>query len=467
MDITRENKDGLNAVLRIKVGKEDYAPRVDNVLKDYRKKAKLDGFRPGMVPTGLIRKMFGKHVLLEELNKIVTESLSKYITDEKLHLLGDPLPGKEEHSPLDLDNQTEFEFTFDLGIAPELKLDLSHNTEYPYYKIKVEEKAIDDQVSRYTNRFSTLSKIEEVIEKAMLKGDIAQIDDQGKIMEGGILKENATLSATVIKDEDIKKKFIGAKVGASIDFNIRKAFQNFTEISSMLGIKKEEAETLDSDFSYTIKEISEFVPHEVNEELFNKVFGDSVITEEEFRNKIMEEIEKFYFRESDFRFLMDVKEGMIHAAAVELPDEFLKRWMVFTNKKLTAEKVEKAYPLFTNDLKWQLIKDKIIRENEIKVEEDEVIEVAKESIVQQFRQYGIMNLPEEHLANYAKETLKKEEEKRKFFEKKFEEKVLQHIRNSVKINEKEVTPEEFNKLFTTDSDLDHEHEHEQEHKVES
>jgi trigger factor len=461
MNIVKENKDALNAVLKLKIVKSDYNDRVETVLKDYRKKAKFDGFRPGMVPTGMVKKMYGKHVLMEELNKMVSEGLSQFITDEKLHLLGDPLPNFDDHSPLDLDNQEEFEFSFDIGLAPEFEVNLEKKVSYPYYRIIAEEKIIEDQVGRYASRYSTMIQAEESSEKAMLKGDVAQLDENGNILETGITKDAVVISPAVIRDEEEKKKFVTAKKGNTIDFDIRKAFPNDTEISSMLSISKDAAIELNGSFRITINEITEYIPHEINEDLFKSVYGEDVKTLEEFKVRIKEEIEKFYVKESDFKFLLDIKDGLSDSLNFDLPETFLKRWLVATNKELTEERVEKEYPLFTKDLKWQLIKEKIIRTNEIKVDEEEVLASAKEALLLQFQQYGLSSIPDEHLTNYAKETLKKDEERRKFFEKKYEDKVIDFLKGAVTLTDKEITPEDFNKLFATEEHEEHEHIHDE------
>lgn len=461
MNIVRENKDALNAVLKLKIVKTDYNDKVETVLKDYRKKAKFDGFRPGMVPAGMVKKMYGKHVLLDELNKLVSESMSKFITDEKLHLLGDPLPNLDDRTPLDLDNQEEFDFSFDIGLAPEFDVKLDKKATFPYYKIIAEDKIIDEQIIRYSSRYSTMIQAEESSEKAMLKGDIVQLDESGNIKEGGISKDAVVISPSVIRDEDEKKKFVTAKKGTAFDFEIKKALPNNTEISSMLAISKEAAEELTGSFRVTINEITEYIPHEINEDLFKSVYGEDVKTEAEFRVKIKEEIEKFYVKESDFKFLLDVKDGLIEKLNMDLPEAFLKRWLLATNKELTEERIEKEYPLFTKDLKWQLIKDKVIRDNEIKVEEDEVLACAKEALLLQFQQYGLSSIPDEHLTNYAKDTLKKEEERRKFYEKKYEDKVVGFLKGTVSLKEKEITPEDFNKLFADTKHEEHEHVHDE------
>lgn len=457
MNIIKESKDALNAVLRLKIEKSDYEGRVDTILKDYRKKARIDGFRPGMAPAGYIKKMYGKHVLLDELNKLVSENLSKYFIDEKLHLLGDPLPNFDAEKPLDLDNQVEFEFAFDIGIAPEINLKIDKSLTFPYYKIAVEEKIVEEQVSHYASRYSTMIQAEDISEKSILKGTLAQLDPSGNLFEGGIIKENATLSPSVIRDEDEKKKFLSAKKGNSVDFDIKKAFPNDTEISSMLSVSKETVETLAGSFRMTIHEINEYVPHEINEDLFKSVFGVEVKTEEAFKDKIREEITGFFDKESDYQLLTDVKDSLVDAVNPGLPETFLKRWLTTSNKKLTPEQIENEFPLFAKDLKWQLLRDIIIRDNNISVSDEEILDIAKEGILAQFRQYGLANVPDEYLEKYAQESMKKDEEKRRFSDKKYEEKVLDFIKTAVSLDVKETTREDFQKLIAGEENTGHVH----------
>ncbi len=467
MNIALEKKDELNAVLRLKIEKQDYETRVENLLKDYRRKAKFDGFRPGMVPMGMVKKMYGKHILLEELNKIVSESLSKYIVDEKIQLLGDPIPSKEEQQTLDLDTQTEFDFAFDLGLSPEIELAIDKKLKLPYYNLIVEDKVIEDQISRYQTRFSTSAEINEVVEKGMIKGNIVQLDASGNVFEGGIEKENISLSASVIRDEEIKKLFIGAKVDDIIDFSIKKAFPNDTEISSMLSISKEEAAALDSNFRLTIKNITEFVPHELNQELIDKVYGEGAVTGvDEFKTKIKNEIAEYYIKESDYKFLIDTKQTLLDKVQCKFPEEFLKRWLIMTQKELTAERVENEFALFEKDLKWQLIKDKIAKDGEIKIIEENLLNAAKEAILLQFRQYGLSTIPEEQLTNYAKEQLKKEDYRRQMFERSLEDLILAYLKTKASLTIKEITPEDFNKMFEKEHDHDHDHDHDHEHEEE-
>jgi len=449
MDITEEKVDNLNAILKIQIGKEDYESRVGDVLKDYKKKVRLDGFRPGKVPVGLIKKMYGKAVLIEEINKIISESISKYLIDKDLKILGEPLPSDKEQKTIDWDNQTDFEFAFDLGLAPEFDMNLSKKDKIPFYEIKIDQKLRDTYIENYTRKYGTFTPVEMTGEKEMLKGSIRQIDAEGNITEKGIYAEDTSFSIEIIKDKKIKDKFVGARIKDVINFDIKKAFPNDQEIASILYINKDDVPALSSDFQFTINEISRFENAELNQEFFDKAFGkDKVKTVEEFEILVEKEIMNNLTREEEFKFLLDVKKNTINKLEIELPVEFLKKWLFRINEgKVAKEEIDKDFEKFEKDLKWQLIKDKIIKENEIKVTEDEALDYAKKVTLMQFQQYGMTNIPDEQLENYARELLKKEEENKRIYEKKYEEKVIEFIKELVKIDLKEVTTDEFNKLF--------------------
>jgi len=452
MNITKENKDELNAVLKIQVDPEDYRERVDKVVKDYKKKAKMDGFRPGKVPEGLIRKMYGRAIKVDEVNKLVSEKLSEYLKAEELNILGEPLPSKEEQKPIDWDNDEQLEFAFDIAMAPELEVKISGHDKIPYYTIKITDELIDKQVDNYQQRlgeFRPIEKIQNLDE--MITAHITELDNQRNPKEGGIYKENATITLSVIKDEDIKKQFENAAAGDAVDINLKKAFPNDTEISSMLNIEKEKAEALEGLFRISIEEVKMFEKAEVNQELFDKIYGEGHITSnEEFREKIKEELEQQIKPESERKFAHDVKEHFVRKVDPKIPSDFLKRWLKETQNDLSEEDIEKEFSRFEQDVKWDLIKNKIAKENEIQVEEKEILELAKQVTQQQFQQYGLGNLPDEQIENYAQEILKKDEDRRKLHERKYEEKVVEHIKEKVKLEEKEVTSDEFQQLIEAD-----------------
>ncbi|MCH7658287.1 MAG: trigger factor [Bacteroidetes bacterium] len=448
MNITKENSDELNAVLKINVGKNDYEEKVRTVLKDYRRKAKIDGFRPGKVPAGLIKKMYGTAVLVEEINKIISESISKYLIEEKLNILGEPLPGEKEQK-IDWDKQTEFEFLFDLGLAPEFEVNLSRKDKIPYYNIKVDKKLIDSYTENYARRFGQFKSVDKVEKTEMLRGEIFQIDKEGNIKENGFSNKDATISLEILKDDNVIEKFAGKKAGELIDFDIKKAYPNDTEVAAILGVNKENITNIDPLVRFKIKEISKFENAEINQDLFDKAFGkDKIKSEEEFYNKIREEIQSNLEKESGYRFVADVKQQMLKKMELSLPEEFLKRWLLKTNEgKLTPDQIEKEFELLAEDLKWQLIKDKIVKDQDLKVTEEEVLEYAKEVTLMQFRQYSMTSMSDEQVEGFAKEMLKKEDDKKRMYDKKIEDKTIAYIRENVKIDEKKVSTDEFNKLF--------------------
>ncbi|MCJ7448317.1 MAG: trigger factor [Bacteroidales bacterium] len=448
MNINRENIDDLNAVLKIKIEKNDYEEKVDNVLKDYRKKANIKGFRPGMVPFGLIKKMYGKAVQIDEINKIVTENIQKYLTDEKLEILGDPLPKRDEQEKIDFDAQEEFTFSFELGLAPAVDLKISKKNKVNLYEIKVDDKMKNDYVGNYTRRFGEFRKADVTEDKDILKGKIEAIDERGDLIPEGVSAESTTLAIDVIKDKKIKKGFIGKNENDTIDFDIKKAFPNDNEIAGLLKKKKEEIENIKGKFRFTISEITRFHPADIGTELFNRIYGEGVVsTEEEFMKKIEEEITSSLKRESEFKMMQDIKKLALEKTDFNLPEEFLKKWLLKVNEKTTQEHVDKEFGNFTQDLKWQLIRNKVAKDNGVKITEEELQKEAEKVTRYQFQQYGLFYTTDEQISNYAKETLKREEDAKRIADKILDDKVLAHLKELVKVEEKSVTVEEFNKLF--------------------
>ena len=448
MNITKENIDDLNAVLKIKIEKTDYEDKVETVLKDYRKKATIKGFRPGMVPIGLIKKMYGKAVQIDEINKIVTENIQKYITDEKLEILGDPLPKVDEQNKIDFDTQQDFTFSFELGLTPLFELKLSKKNKVNQYDIIVDEKMRSQYLENYTRRYGELKKAEQIEEKDVVKGRIEAIDENGNVIPEGPSVEETSLGIDIIKDEKIKKEFIGKNIHDTIDFDLKKAFPNDTEIAGILHKKKEEVADLGANYRFTVNEISRFYPAELGKELFGKIFGEGVInSEEEFMKKIEEEIVANLKRESDFKLMMDIKNMTMEKTDFQLPEEFLKKWLLRVNEKSTAEQIEKEFDSFSKDLKWQLIRNKVARDNEVKISEEELQKEAENITRYQFQQYGLFYTTDEQIANYAKETLKRDEDAKRIADKILDEKVILLIKELVKLEDKSVTTEEFNKLF--------------------
>jgi trigger factor len=448
MNITKENIDDLNAVLKVKIEKADYTEKVETVLKDYRKKATIKGFRPGMVPIGLIKKMYGRAVEIDEINKIVTDNVQKYLTDEKLEILGDPLPKTDEQDKIDFDNQEDFTFTFEIGLTPEIDVKLSKKNKVNQYEIIVDEKMRNEYLENYTRRYGELKKADQTEEKDVIKGKIEAIDNNGNILPEGPAVAETSLGIDIIKDKQIKESFIGKSINDSIDFDLKKAYPNDTEIAGILHKKKEEVAELVSDYRFTISDISRFFPAEKGQELFNRIYGEGVVnSEEEFMKRIEDEIAMNLKRESDFKLMMDIKNIAMEKTEFQLPEEFLKKWLLRVNEKATEEQIEKEFDSFRKDLKWQLIRNKIARDNEVKISEEELQKEAENITRYQFQQYGLFYATDEQIANYAKETLKRDEDAKRIADKILEEKVIIIMKELVKLENKSVTIEEFNKLF--------------------
>jgi trigger factor len=453
MNITRENIDDLNALLTIKVEKTDYEEKVETVLKDYRKKASIKGFRPGMVPIGLVRKIYGKAVRIDEINKVVSENIQKYLSDEKLEILGDPLPHENNRENIDFETQEEFSFTFELGLSPAVVTDLSEKDEVNNYGIVIDEKMRNDYIDNYKRRFGDLRQVDETGEKDVIKGTIEALGEDGNPNEAGPKAEDTSLGTDLIKDEEIRALFMGKAVGDSVDFDLRKAYPNDSEIAGILRIKREDAEGLQGMYRFTIKEISRFFPAEVNQELFNNIYGEEVVnSEEEFMKKIDEEISDNLGKESEYKLKIDLKDLAMNKTELNLPEEFLKKWLLRVNEKTTAEQIDQEFDNFRKDLKWQLIKNKVALDNEVKISEEELVSEASRITRYQFQQYGLYYATDEQIEKYARETLKKEDDAKRIAERIVEDKVLGVMKNMVTLKETSITAEEFNKLFEKASD---------------
>jgi trigger factor len=448
MNITKENIDDLNAVLKVQVDKPDYEENVEKVLRDYRKKANIRGFRPGMVPIGLIKKMYGRAVKVEEINKAVSESIQKYFADEKVEILGDPLPRTDDTEQLDFDVQDSFTFSFDLGLAPVFDIKLSKKNKVTRYDIISDDKMKEDYIGNYTRRYGKFEKAELSEEKDMLRGRIEALDDEGNPKPDGLFADDTTLGIDLVKDKKIKKEFIGKAPSDIIDFDIRKAFPNEYEIAGLLKRQKDEVADVAGKFRFTVNEISRFVPAEIGQELFNRIWGEGAVgSEEEFRVKIDEEISGNLKQESEYKLSSDLKKLVMEKTEFQLPEEFLKKWLLRVNEKTTEEQITKEFDTFREDLKWQLIRNKAARDNELKITEEELQKEAEKVTRYQFSQYGLFYATGEQISNYAKETLKREEDAKRIADKILEDKVIEGMKEVVKVEEKQVSIEEFNKLF--------------------
>ena len=449
MKVTFENPDKVNGLMTITVEEADFKENVEKTLKNYRKKANIPGFRPGQVPMGMIRRQVGTSVKVDEINKLVGQEIYKYVQENKIQMLGDPLPS-DKQQPVDVEKDAPYTFVFDIAVAPEFEIKLNGHDKVDYYTIKVDDKLIDQQVEMYASRGGHYDKVEKYEDNDMLKGDLRELDADGNTKEGGITVEAAIMLPNYIKVDDQKKLFEGCKLGDIITFNPKKAYpENNGEISSLLKISREEAENITADFSFQITEISRYVKADVNQELFDQVFGKDVVKDEkEFRERIAEGMKAQFAVDSDFRFIYDLRAHCEKKIGkLTYPDALLKRIMLQNNKDKGEEFVEKNYDLSVKELTWHLIKEQLVRDNNIKVEDADIKEAAKEAARAQFAQYGMNNVPDEYLENYANDMLKKKEYVDNLVDRSIDRKLTEVMKGVVKLNPKEVTLDEFNKMM--------------------
>ena len=449
MKITFDCPDKINGQLTMTIEPADYQEQVEKTLKNYRKKAQVPGFRPGMVPMGMIKKQYGTAVKVEEINKLMGEKLYGYIQENKIEMLGEPLPS-EKQVPQDFEKEGDLTFVFDIAVAPEFKIELTDKDKIDYYQIKVEDKLIDDQVQMYASQAGEFVKAETFSGNDTITGDMRELDADGNTKEGGIAAEGAMVMPAYIKDEDQKKLFDGCKAGDIITFNPKKAYpDNDAEVAALLKVQKDDVKDLTADFSYQITEIRHFQPADVDQKLFDRVFGEGTVTDEKaFREKIAETIAPQLQQNSDYKFMLDLRQYAENKVGeLTFPEALLKRVMMQNNKDKGADFVEKNFEGSIKELKWHLIKQQLVAANNVKVEEADLKAVAKEAIRAQFAQYGMSNVPDDVLENYAAEQLKKRENIDNFVDRAVETKLTEALKNVVKLNQKEVTLEDFNKLM--------------------
>ncbi len=447
MEVVKNQIDELNAKLTVSVENADIADNVDKSLREYRRKASVPGFRQGHVPVGLMKKMYGNAIIAEELNKVVSNALNEFLMSEKLNIIGEPLPSDDQEQ-IDFSTQSTYNFSFDIGISPEFEIKLSKRDKINKYFVAVDGEMVNKYIENYRQRYGHFENTKKSNEETMLSADLFEIDADGNLIEGGVSTEAVSMLIKAVKDDEVKKQLIGLSVDTIVDIDIKKAYPNDTEIASMLKVDKEKLDEISNMFRLTVKEVKEFKLSEVDQEFYNKCFGENVITtEEEFKTKVAEDIKNSFVRETKYKLLLDVREKLTKKIEFDLPEAFLKRWIVATNKNVTDEQIEQEFPMFIVDLKWTLIKSKIVKENELKVTNEELKEAAKQQIITQFSQYGMSYIPDEYLEKYAAEILSKDEEVNKLYEIEIEQRVVEFVEEAVKIEEKEVSIEEFSNLF--------------------
>ena len=449
MKIAFENPDKVNGLLTLTVEEADYKENVEKTLKNYRKKANIPGFRPGMAPMGMIKRQFGTSVKVDEINKLLGDQIYKYVKENNIQMLGEPMPS-DKQVPVDMEGDAPYTFMFDIAVAPEFKIELNGDDTIDYYTIAVDDEVVNRQIDMFASHSGHYDKVEEYQANDMLKGDLRELDENGSTKEGGITVEGAVLMPEYIKVEDQKKLFETAKLGDIITFNPKKAYpESDIEVSSLLKMKKEEVADINADFSFQITEISRYVKAEVNQELFDQVYGKDVVTDEKaFREKIAEGLKAQFAVDSDFKFIQDVRKyAEAKVGELTFPDALLKRIMLNNNKDKGEDYVEKNYAMSVKELAWHLIKEQLATANNVKVEEADVIATAKEAARAQFAQYGMNNIPEEYIENYAKDMLNKGDYTDSFVDRAVDRKLTEALKAVVKLNEKTATLDEFNKMM--------------------
>ena len=451
MNVSHQNTDNLNAVISIEISKADYQDKVDKSLRAYGQKANIPGFRKGKVPFSILTKMFGKSVRVEEINRLVSEALYNYIRDNKLNILGEPMTA--EDMTVDLDAQDDFTFRFDVALAPELNVKVDKSISVPYYTITVDGDMVKRQDESFRARFGKQVSVDESTdEKDLIKGSMVELSSDGTPLEGGITVESTIVSPNYFKSDDEKAKFAGVKKGDKVVFNPSKSCNaSVAARASMLNTDKEKAANVTSDFEMTVTDITHLQPAELNQEFFDSIFGkDTVKTEEEYLAKIREMIAHQLVPESDYRFSLDSRAAIEKAVGdFELPDAFLKRWLLATDKERKAETIDDDYSRMVPDLKWQLIKEQIVKQFDIHVDDNDLKAMAKRVAASQFAQYGMTGVPDDVLERYGNEMLSNKDTRSRLINQATEMKIQTAIKESVTLNHKEVSMENFQKLFET------------------
>ena len=447
MNITFEKTGNVTGVLTLNIEKADYEANVKKGLQTAQKKVQMPGFRPGHVPAGMVKKMYGTQIKAEEVQKLISEKLYAYIQENNLDVLGEPIAHDDQ---VDIEKDDNFVLHFDLGLSPEMNVELSSNDTVDYYDINVTEEMVDAQVKRMAQQAGHPENVQTYEERDILRGILAQLDENGQPVEGGIVVESASLMPTYFKNDEQKALFNGAKVNDILVINPSKAYEgNEAEVSSLLKVKKEEVAQYTGDFSFQVNEISRFVPAEINQEFFNAVFGEGAVEGvEAFRAKVKEGIQAQHVLDSDYKFLLDLRAYCeAKVGEVEFPNEVLKKVMLNNNKEKGEAYVEEHFEASINELKWHLIKEKLVKANDIKLEQADVKAAAVEAARIQFAQYGMNNVPVEYLENYAEEMLKNKQQAQSLIERSIETKLVAALKNVLNLNHKAVSAEEFGKLF--------------------
>ena len=447
MQITQEKIDEKNALLKIKVEPTDYNDKYNDALKRARKQVQMPGFRPGKIPMGVIKSRYGKSLLAEEMNQVLNQSIQSYISEQNLKILGSPMPKEDHVDNGNWDNPGDFEFVYELGLAPKLDVKISKKDKFEYNTIKIDKKLVDDEVNRIARRYGKVEDVEKAGENDMLVGDFVELDEGGEIVPGGVMNQS-TVSLEFI-DKDLAKKFHDLKVGDEVNVQPSLLAKDNDDLGRMLGLSGEALANSGDNYKFIVREVKRMEPAELNEEFFNKTFGEDsdVKTEKDFREKVSADLEKHFVSDSDRLFKRDISKAMIEKYNPDLPDEFLKRWIRLSNEKpVTAEEVEKDYAEYRKSLQWQLIFNELISEDAISVSQEEVIEKTKELLIGNYAQYGMPAPEDKELEESAKRVLGNQEEARKIYDMLYDEKLIAYVKENASVKDKEVSFDKFVEL---------------------
>ncbi len=448
MNIVKEQKDELNAVIKIHCVKEDYKPAVDKILKEYRKKINLPGFRNGMVPQSIIKKKYELPVKAEEINKLIQNALNSYISENGINIIGQPLPSTEQKE-IHLDSQDDFEFIFDIGLAPVFSVNMSSKDKFTFYDILIDDVLVDKNVTDICKRYGKINVVDVSQDQDILQGEFTELDVSGNFKADGI-KHVSMILIDSVEDAELKNKLIGLKQDDKLTLDPRKLSSNDIDLAAMLGIEKSKLPGIGYNFQFKISNVYRMKPAEIDQVLYDNVFGKDVIkTESEFRDKVKDEIAKMLMVESENKMRKDIVHSIINKLKIKIPDEFLKRWIAAHEKrKLTKEELEKEYEQYVDSLKWQLIENKIIEENGLQLQREEIVAYTKSLINQQMAQYGQTLENDAKIDEIAEQMLQKEEESRKIIGRLYDKKFIDFYKSTCTFKHKEVSYDEFINLAT-------------------
>ncbi|EDM38535.1 FKBP-type peptidyl-prolyl cis-transisomerase (trigger factor) [Pedobacter sp. BAL39] len=447
MNITQEKINDLNAVVKIKISPEDYTEKVDKSIKEQAKKANLPGFRKGMVPAAHIKKMYGRSILVEEINNLLSETLNKHLTDNKVEILGQPLPVMDDTKEFKWDGTDEFDFDYELGLAPAVGLEVTSKDKFTEYKVKADEETLASRIKNIRRSYGKMTNPEVSAEDDVLYAELTQLSADGSVFEGGI-SATGSIRLDQVTDKKILKSLVGLKKDDVVELDVPKAFdKNEVIIAKLLNISEEDAKDLQSKFTVSVKNVNRLEEADLNQEFFDKIFGEGVVTDEAgFTAKITEEVEGMFQQDADRKLQNDMYTQLIEGVNIELPDAFLRKWLKATNEKLTDEELEQGYDDFAKNLKWTLIENKLIKDNNIEIKYEDVFETAKQRLDAQFRMYSPAPMPEDQLAQYTATFLKEKDNANRIFDEVKAIKVFDYIKSVATLDQKEIAYNKFIEL---------------------